>query len=59
MDDLIRWSNEPTLLPKMTFGKYRGQNWNAVPDDHLQWILRQADMHEGVVHTVRHLLSER
>lgn len=58
-EDLIRWSNEPVLLPKVTFGKHRGQKWDAVPDDYLQWILRQQDMNEDVVHTARHYLAER
>ena len=34
-------------------------NWNAVPDDYLQWIPRQQDMNEDVVHTARHHLAER
>jgi exodeoxyribonuclease X len=59
IDDLIRWTNEPTLLPKVTFGKHRGQKWEDVPDDYLQWILRQQDMNEDVAHTARHHLSER
>jgi exodeoxyribonuclease X len=59
MEDLIRWTNEPVLLPKVTFGKYREQNWTDVPPDYLQWILRQQDMNEDVVHTARHYLAER
>jgi hypothetical protein len=38
MEDLIRWSKEPTLLPKVTFGKYRGQNWNAVQGPRRFWL---------------------
>ena len=30
IEDLIRWTNEPVLLPKVTFGKHRGQNWTDV-----------------------------
>jgi hypothetical protein len=51
-------TNEPVLLPKVTFGKYRGQNWTDVPPDYLQWILRQQDMNEDVVHTARHHLDK-
>lgn len=57
IEDLIRWTNEPILLPKVTFGKYRGQIWTDVPPDYLQWILRQQDMNEDVVHTARHYLA--
>jgi exodeoxyribonuclease X len=53
----MRWTNEPVLLPNVTFGKHRGQAWTDVPVDYLQWILRQQDMNENVVHTARHHLA--
>ncbi len=59
IDDLIAWTGEPLLLPKVPFGKYRDQPWDAVPSDYLQWILRQADMSEDVVHTARQHLAQR
>jgi len=58
MEDLIRWTNEPVLLPRVTFGKHRGQSWADVPPDYLQWVLRQQDMNEDVVHTARHHLAK-
>ena len=30
IDELIRWTNEPALLPRVPFGKHRGQNWTDV-----------------------------
>ena len=57
IEELICWTNEPVLLPKVTFGKYRGQPWADVPPDYLQWILRQQDMNEDVAHTARHHLA--
>lgn len=59
IEELIRWTNEPVLLPKVNFGKHRGQKWSDVPSDYLQWILRQQDMNEDIVHTARHNLAER
>jgi exodeoxyribonuclease X len=56
---LIRWTSEPVLLPRVPFGRHRGQSWVDVPPDYLQWILRQQDMSEDVVHTTRHHLAER
>lgn len=58
IEDLIRWTNEPVLLPKVPFGKHRGRAWTDVPPDYLQWILRQQDMDEDVVHTARHQLAK-
>jgi exodeoxyribonuclease X len=43
IQELIRWTNEPVLLPRVLFGKHRGQKWTDVPPDYLQWILRQSD----------------
>ena len=59
VEDLIRWTKEAVLLPKVTFGKHRGQPWTDVPPDYLQWILRQQGMDENVVHTARHQLEKR
>jgi exodeoxyribonuclease X len=59
MDELIRWTNEPVLLRKVIFGKYRGQTWADVPPDYLEWIVQQQGMNEDVVHVARHHLAER
>lgn len=56
---LIAWSGEPALLPRVQFGKHRGEKWETVPADYLQWILRQADMGEDLHHTARHHLELR
>lgn len=56
-DDLVKWSGEPALLPRVTFGKHRGAAWNDVPRDYLEWILRQADMNEDVKFTARQTLE--
>ena len=58
IEELIRWTSEPVLLSKATFGKHRGQNWKDVPPDYLQWILRQQGMDEDVVHTARYYLAK-
>ena len=57
IEELIGLTNEPALLPKVPFGKHRGQAWKDVPTDYLQWIIRQQDMNEDVAHTARHHLA--
>lgn len=57
LEKLILWTKEPVLLPRVPFGKHRGQKWTDVPPDYLQWILRQQDMNEDVVHTAHHHLA--
>jgi len=46
--EMVRWSAEPALLPKMPFGKHKGEAWSALPDDYLSWILKENDMDEAV-----------
>ena len=38
IDDLLAWTNEPRLYPRLTFGKHRGLKWAEIPEDYLQWL---------------------
>lgn len=58
IDDMLQWSREPSLLPRVPFGKHKGANWDAVPTDYLQWILKQ-NMDEDVLHTAKHHLQSK
>ena len=31
---MVAWTNEPRPMPKLTFGKHRGQAWTEVPTDY-------------------------
>jgi exodeoxyribonuclease X len=46
--DMIAWSEEPPLLPKIGFGKHRGEEWNVVPVDYLEWIIDKSEMDDDV-----------
>lgn len=59
LDQLMAWSKEPPLLPYPNFGKYKGQSWEDVPTDYLEWMLRQTDMSEGRRHTAQLHLNKR
>lgn len=48
-DQMVAWTNEPRPMPKLTFGKHRGQTWGEVPTDYLQWMQRQTDMDTDTV----------
>lgn len=56
---LIEVSALPALLPRVPFGKHRGQPWTAVPEDYLHWIGRQADMSEDVKYTAAREIEQR
>lgn len=57
--NLVAWSQEPALYTRFSFGKYRGQRFDAVDVGYLDWILRQQDMDEGVKFSAAHWLRQR
>lgn len=56
--DMLRWSSEPPLFPRWTFGKFRGQPIAACDTGWLQWVLGKADLSEWH-HTCRAELAKR
>lgn len=58
VEQLIEWSAEPALLPRITFGKHRGLAWAEAPRDYLQWVSKQDGMSEDAIHTAKHHLKE-
>jgi exodeoxyribonuclease X len=54
VDELITWTNEPVLLPKVTFGKHRGADWSNVPIDYLAWVADKSDLSEDIKFTANH-----
>ncbi len=48
-EQMISWTTEPKLLPKVPFGKHRNMRWSEVPSDYLSWMVKQADMDKDVV----------
>jgi exodeoxyribonuclease X len=59
LDRLLEWSNNPILLPKVTFGKHKGRAWSEVDRGYLRWCLTQEDMNEDVLFTARHWFDRR
>lgn len=59
MADMIEWSNGPSLLPRVTFGKHKGTAWSELPGDYLSWIVNKSDMDADTKFTARHHLDGR
>lgn len=59
VSDLISWTRQPSILPRVTFGKHRGTEWGKVPLDYLEWCVRQNDMDPDVKATAKHHLQLR
>ena len=58
VEQLLAWSDEPPLLPKVPMGKHRGKKWSEVPRDYLEWATKQ-DFDEGVAYAVKLELARR
>lgn len=48
-NEMIQISKQPAYLTKIGFGKHRGEKFEDLPKDYLQWISRQHDMDAAVV----------
>jgi len=59
VEDLVQWTREPRLLPRIPFGKHRGSAWGEAPADYLQWMARQSDMDPDTVWNARQELERR
>lgn len=60
LDQLLAWTKEPKLYPLVTFGKHRGQKWEAVPGDYLVWLRDgRHDMDAGWRHGAKLELQRR
>jgi exodeoxyribonuclease X len=59
VDELIAWTGEPALLPRVTFGQHRGCGWDEVPPDYLAWIADRSELGEDVKYTARHHRRQR
>jgi exodeoxyribonuclease X len=58
--ELVQWSSEPALLSVFRFGKHRGERFDAVPIDYLQWIVEgQNELSEDVKASARYWLEKR
>src|SRR5262249_55571245 len=54
INELIETSSLPVRLPRVGFGKYRGQSWTAVPKDYIAWLLRHDKFDTNVTYTAKH-----
>lgn len=57
-EQLVAWSAEPAILPRITFGKLRGRPWSDADGGLLHWVIDR-DFDEDVKFTVRAELERR
>jgi len=59
VEQLIAWTAEPKLLPRMPFGKHKNDKWSDIPTDYLSWMVRQQDMDSDVKWCAHQELQKR
>lgn len=59
LEEMVRWSSGPALLPRINFGKHKGSKWEDAPTDYLDWIVNKSDMDRDVKANARHHLKVR
>jgi exodeoxyribonuclease X len=61
IEDMIKITNEPFLLRKMQFGKYKGQKFADIgrnDKSYLQWLRRQDGMSGDLLYTINYYLTK-
>lgn len=56
---LIRWSEEPAMPPRLTFGKHKGASWDDVDLSYLSWIVDKSDLDADTKLCAKHHLDRR
>jgi exodeoxyribonuclease X len=59
VEQMIAWTAEPKLLPKVPFGKHRNLSWSDVPADYLEWMVGKGDMDPDVIWSAQQELVRR
>ncbi len=59
VEDMIAWTSAPSLLPRVTFGKHRGQAWSDLPGDYLNWLVNKSEMDADTKFTAKHWLEQK
>lgn len=59
LEDMLRWSKGPALLPRINFGKHKGSKWDDVPRDYLDWIVNKSDLDRDTKANAKHWLRQR
>jgi exodeoxyribonuclease X len=59
VEELITWTREPALLPRVTFGRHRGCSWANVPADYLTWVVEKSELGEDIKFTANHHCGQK
>lgn len=55
---MVAWTKEPRLLPRITFGKHKGTEWKDAPSSYLAWMIG-SDMEDDFKWNARREIERR
>lgn len=59
LEQMIAWTLEPALMPRIPFGKHAGMAWSEIPAGYLDWLIKTPDMSEDAVFCAKKELERR
>lgn len=59
VEQMLKVSENPVILPKLFFGVHVGKPMADVPSSYLEWMLKQETMDRDALHTAFHELQRR
>lgn len=57
VEEMVAWTEMPSRLPRMPFGKHRGERFEDMPRSYLDWITRQHDIDPDVKWTAKQVVG--
>jgi exodeoxyribonuclease X len=58
-EEMIAWTTEPALLPRVKFGKHRGCRWTDVPAGYLTWVIEKSGLGPDIKFTAEHHRAQK
>ncbi len=59
VEEIIKWTGEPRLLPRIPMGKHKGKKWAEIDRGYLEWVTKQTDMDADIVWNARREIDRR
>lgn len=56
---MVQWTAEPRFYPTCPLKKHRGEAWDVVPADYLQWVIRDKEIDDDLKFAARSELERR
>lgn len=57
IEKMLEVSSKPSILPRMYFGKHKGELFRDIPVDYLNWLAGKDDLDDDLSHTVNYYLN--